>query len=69
MTADKASELLNSPEYEAAFNAVLSGVELAALPKEQQDLLLQARELTGTPAPGYPMPGVPHPTGSADDDD
>jgi hypothetical protein len=64
--SDEITALLGSAEYEAAFNAVMTGSELAALPQEQRDLLLRARELTGTSPPGYPMPGVPYPTRSDD---
>lgn len=61
---DEARDLVGSAEYEAAFNAVMSGVEPALLTQEQRDLLTRARELTGTPPPGYPMPGRYHPTRS-----
>lgn len=53
---DEATDLLASEEYGQAFAAVMSGTELAALPQEQRDLLLKARELTDTPPPGSPMP-------------
>jgi hypothetical protein len=54
--SDEAQTLLASAEYEEAFNAVMSGTELAALPQAQRDLLVRARDLTNTPAPGWPMP-------------
>lgn len=69
MTADEARELLQSEEYEAVFNKVMTGVEPALLADDERTLLARARELTGTPPPGFPMPGVFHPTRSSDDDD
>lgn len=62
--SDEAQGLLASAEYEEAFNAVMSGTELAALPQAQRDLLMRARELTDTPAPGFPMPAKYDPTRS-----
>jgi hypothetical protein len=62
--ADEATELLASEEYEQAFAAVMSGTELAALPQEQRDLLLKARELTDTPPPGWPIPASYDPSRS-----
>lgn len=56
MTSDEKAELLASPEYEAAFNKVMSGTEVGALTEEERALIVRARELTGTQPPGFPMP-------------
>ena len=62
--SDEARDLLASDEYEAAFTAVMTGTELVALPQEQRDVLLRARELTDTQPPGWPMPTRLDPTRS-----
>jgi hypothetical protein len=54
-TTARAAEVLSSAAYEEAFRKAASGGE-ATLSEDERGLLRQARELTGTPAPGYPMP-------------
>lgn len=51
-----AEDVLSSPVYAAAFVAVMSGTEPGLLPDDQREAIRLARELTGTPPPGYPMP-------------
>ena len=61
---DEVRELLASEEYDAAFTAVMTGTELAALPAAARELLVRARELTNTQPPGFPMPSRHDPTRS-----
>lgn len=64
MTVDETAELIASAAYEAAFNKVMSGVEPGLLSEDERALIARARELTGTPAPGVPMPTGYYPTRS-----
>lgn len=64
MTADQAAALLGSAEYEAVFAKVMSGTEPALLSDTERDLITRVRDLTGTPAPGLPMPTGYYPTRS-----
>jgi hypothetical protein len=60
-TAERTAELLSSSAYEEAFRKAVSGEE-ATLTEDERGLLREARELTGTPGPGYPMPARYDPT-------
>ncbi len=64
MATDETRELLASTEYEGVFNAVMSGTEPGLLTEAQRALLVRARELTNTAAPGLPMPSRHDPTRS-----
>ncbi len=64
MTADETAELLGSAEYKAVFDKVMTGTEVGVLSQPERDLITRARELTGTPAPGLPMPTGYDPTRS-----
>ncbi|MDQ4037827.1 MAG: hypothetical protein M3313_05640 [Actinomycetota bacterium] len=54
--------MLSSEVYERAFAKVASGVDPSLLPEDERTAVLRAKELTGTPGPGYPMPQRADPT-------
>lgn len=62
MSHDEAVSVLSSEVYEQAFHQLMSGVELAALPEEQQAAARRAIQLTGPMGPGWPMPTRLDPT-------
>lgn len=49
-------EVLASPAYLAAFDAVMRGTDPALLTDEQREAARRARELAGVHGPGYPAP-------------
>lgn len=67
-TADRlpneVAQLLGSETYVLAFNAVITGVDPSLLPDDQRAALRRAKELLGTPGPGYPAPLKLDPTRS-----
>jgi hypothetical protein len=59
---DELAEVLGSQAYATAFDAVMTGTEPGLLPDDQREALRRARDLTGTPGPGYPVPTSLDPT-------
>lgn len=56
------TEALSDPAYERAFAKVSAGTDPALLPDDERAAVMRAKELSGTPGPGYPMPQRADPT-------